>query len=207
MIITDIKKGRKYLSTIYIDGEPAVKLDTRVVLENGIKTGLEINDETLKEYIDLSNTRRAKEKALWLISTRDHSKKELINKIAKTSDKESAQIAADRMEELGLVNDEKFARRYLDELLNVKHLSVRGAKYKLMEKGIDRDLIDDILEDSEVDPKEHIRAVIEKKYLKNLSDDKIKRRCIAALQRMGYGYSDINSVLKEYIEDEYYNEF
>lgn len=207
MIITDIKKGRKYLSSVYIDGELAVKLDTRVVLENGIRAGLEIDDEKLKEYIDLSNTRRAKEKALWLISSRDHSKKELIDKIAKTSDKESARIAADRMEELGLVNDEKFARRYLDELLNIKHLSKRGAKYKLIQKGIDKDLIDEILEDTEVDPKENIRAVIEKKYLKNLSDEKVKRRCIAALQRMGYGYSDINSVIKEYIEDEYYNEF
>ncbi|MCH5300699.1 MAG: regulatory protein RecX [Ruminococcus sp.] len=207
MIITDIKKGRKYLSSVYIDGELAVKLDTRVVLENGIRAGLEIDDEKLKEYIDLSNTRRAKEKALWLISSRDHSKKELIDKIAKTSDKESARMAADRMEELGLVNDEKFARRYLDELLNIKHLSKRGAKYKLIQKGIDKDLIDEILEDTEVDPKENIRAVIEKKYFKNLSDEKVKRRCIAALQRMGYGYSDINSVIKEYIEDEYYNEF
>lgn len=207
MIITDIKKGRKYLSSVYIDGELAVKLDTRVVLENGIRAGLEIDDEKLKEYIDLSNTRRAKEKALWLISSRDHSKKELIDKIAKTSDKESARIAADRMEELGLVNDEKFARRYLEELLNIKHLSKRGAKYKLIQKGIDKDLIDEILEDTEVDPKENIRAVIEKKYFKNLSDEKVKRRCIAALQRMGYGYSDINSVIKEYIEDEYYNEF
>lgn len=207
MTITDIKKGRKYLSAVYIDGEFAVKLDTRVIIENGITVGLKIDDDKLKEYIDLSNTRRAKEKALWLISNRDHSKKELINKISKTADKKSAQIAADRMEELGLVNDEKFARRYLDELLNIKHFSVRGAKYKLIEKGIDKDLIDEILEETEYDSKENIRAVIEKKYLKNLSDEKTKRRCISTLQRMGYGYSDINSVLREYIEDEYYNEF
>lgn len=207
MIITDIKKGRKYLSAVYIDGELAVRLDTRVIVENGIRPGLEIDDEKLKEYIDLSNKRRAKEKALWLIANRDHSKKELIDKIAKTADKESAQIAAERMEDLGLVNDEKFARRYLNELINIKHFSIKGAKYKLIQKGIDKDLIDEILEDMEVDSKKNIKALIEKKYLRNLSDEKGKRRCIAALQRMGYGYSDINSVLKEYIEDEYYNEF
>ncbi len=203
MTITDIKKGRKYLSAIYIDGELAVRIDTRVILEENVRIGKEITDEQLKELIDLSNLRRAKEKALWLISHRDHSKKELVDKIAKTADKESAEIAADRMEELGLVNDEKYARRYAEELINVKHLSKNAVKYKLLQKGIDRDLIDEILCETETDPKEHIRAIIERKYLKNLSDEKGKRRCFAGLQRMGYGYSDINSVLQEYIEDEY----
>ena len=203
MTITDIKKGRKYLSAIYIDGELAVHLDTRVVLEENIRAGKEITDERLKELIDISNVRRAKEKALWLISYRDHSKKELVQKIAKTADKESAEIAVDRMEELGLVNDEKYARRYFDQLINIKHLSKNAAKYKLLEKGIDRNLIDEILCETETDPQEHIRAIIERKYLKSLSDEKGKRRCFAGLQRMGYSYSDINSVLQEYIEDEY----
>lgn len=203
MTITDIKKGRKYLSAIYIDGELAVHLDTRVVLEENVRAGKEITDERLKELIEISNVRRAKEKALWLISYRDHSKKELVQKIAKTADKESAEIAVDRMEELGLVNDEKYARRYLDQLINIKHLSKNAAKYKLLEKGIDRNLIDEILCETETDPQEHIRAIIERKYLKSLSDEKGKRRCFAGLQRMGYSYSDINSVLQEYIEDEY----
>ena len=200
MTITDIKKGRKYLSAIYIDGELAVHLDTRVVLEENIRAGKEITDERLKELIEISNVRRAKEKALWLISYRDHSKKELVQKIAISADKESAEIAVDRMEELGLVNDEKYARRYLDQLINIKHLSKNAAKYKLLEKGIDRNLIDEILCETETDPQEHIRAIIERKYLKSLSDEKGKRRCFAGLQRMGYSYSDINSVLQEYIE-------
>ena len=63
MTITDIKKGRKYLSAIYIDGELAVHLDTRVVLEENIRAGKEITDERLKELIEISNVRRAKEKA------------------------------------------------------------------------------------------------------------------------------------------------
>ena len=199
MTITDIKKGRKYLSAIYIDGELAVHLDTRVVLEENVRAGKEITDERLKELIEISNVRRAKEKALWLISYRDHSKKELVQKIAKTADKESAEIAVDRMGELGLVNDEKYARRYLDQLINIKHLSKNAAKYKLLEKGIDRNLIDEILCETETDPQEHIRAIIERKYLKSLSDEKGKRRCFAGLQRIGYSYSDINSVLQEYI--------
>ncbi len=203
MKITQIKKGRKYLSSIYIDGELAVKLDSRTVLEEGIAPGDEIDDETLREYIELSDFRRAKEKALWLISSRDHSRKELIDKIAVTVPRESAELAADRLEELGLINDEAFAERYARELLENKHLSQKGIKYKLIQKGIDKDLAEEIIEQLEIDPQQNIRAVIEKKYAKNLSDEKGKRRCVMGLQRLGYSYSDINSVIREYIEDEY----
>ncbi|MGN0455104.1 MAG: regulatory protein RecX [Ruminococcus sp.] len=203
MKITQIKKGRKYLSSIYIDGELAVKLDSRTVLEEGIAPGDEIDDETLREYIELSDFRRAKEKALWLISNRDHSRKELIDKIAVTVPRESAELAADRMEELGLINDEAFAERYARELSENKHLSQKGIKFKLIQKGIDKDLAEEIIEQLEIDPQQNIRAVIEKKYAKNLSDEKGKRRCVMGLQRLGYSYSDINSVIREYIEDEY----
>ena len=108
-----------------------------------------------------------------------------------------------RMEELGLVDDEKFARRYAEELIYTKHLSVRGARYKLTEKGIDKELADEILEELDPDPREHIQIIIERKYKNALSDEKGKRRCIAALQRMGYSWSDINAVIGEYFEDEY----
>ena len=56
------------LSAVYIDGEYAMNLDTRVLLENRVDVGNELDDEALRELIDLSNERRAKEKALWLIS-------------------------------------------------------------------------------------------------------------------------------------------
>jgi regulatory protein len=203
MTITDIVPKRKKLSAIYIDGEFALKLDTETVLASRFSAGSEITDEELKELIDSSNEKRAKERALWLISYRDHSRKELEEKVKKSADPESARKAVERMEELGLVDDEKYARRYASELLNVKHLSKRGAKYKLCEKGIDRELAETILDEFDDDPREHIRIIIEKKYSGALSDEKTRRRCVSALQRKGYQWSDINAVLGEY-EDEAY---
>ncbi len=201
MIITDIVPKRKKLSAIYIDGEFAVKLDTETILISPYKVGSEITDEQLKELIEQSNEKRAKEKALWLISYRDHSKRELETKIAKTSDAESAQKAVERMEELGLVNDEKFARRYAEELIYTKHLSARGVKYKLSEKGIDRELTEQILEELDPDPREHIGILIETKYRTALNDEKGRRRAVAALQRMGYSWADISAVLEEYTDE------
>ena len=201
MIVTDIVPKRKRLSALYIDGEFAVKVDTETILASPITVGSEITDEQLKELIDSSGEKRAKEKALWLLSSRDHSSRELTDKIRKTCGRDSAEKAVKRMEELGLVDDEKFARRCAEELINVKHMSARGVKFKLAEKGIDRDLIEEILEESAPDPREHIRILIETKYLLSLSDEKGRRRTVAALQRMGYSWGDISAVLNEFEED------
>jgi len=151
-----------------------------------------------------SDRKRCKDKAMWLISFRDHSRRELFDKLKKDYSEDVAEAAVSRMEELGLINDASYARRYTADLINLKHLSERGVRQKLYEKGIDRDLIDAILEEAEVDEEEQIRAVIEKKYARNLGDEKIRRRAVSALQRLGFGYSSIKSVLSEYIDTEEY---
>lgn len=186
---------------MYIDGEYAMKLDTATLAENGITVGCVIEDDELKELIEKSNYKRAKEKALWLISGRDYSKKQLMDKIKKDSSEETAEEVCERMEELGLVNDENYARRLAHDLIYLKKLSVRGAKYKLMDKGIDRELCEEILEEFDVDPVEQLVELIERKYADKLDDEKGRRRTVAALQRLGYSWSDIKSALAEFEED------
>lgn len=202
MLITAIEPRRKAMCALYLDGEFVMNLDARTLIENRFDVGREIDDEDLHEIINLSNERRAKEKALWLISYRDHSKKELADKIKRTCDGESAEKAVERMEELGLVNDELFAQRYANKLIFSKHMSKKAAVFELTHKGIDKDLAEEILENIEVDECEQIREVINKKY-KNLNDEKTKRRTVSALQRLGYRWDDIRSVLNEYIEEDY----
>ena len=202
MIITAIKPRRKGLSALYIDEEFVANLDTQTLLENGFDVGREIDDEDLHEIIILSNEKRAKDKALYLISYRDHSKKELTDKIRRTCDEASAEKAVERMEELGLVDDESYARRYAQQIIFSKHISKKGASYELARKGIDKELANEILDEIEVDSKEQIRLVIEKKY-RNINDEKIKRRAVSALQRLGYGWEDIKSVIEEYNEVDY----
>lgn len=197
MTITAIEPRKKGLSALYIDGEFAMKLDTQTLLENRFDVGRDIDDDELHEIITLSNERRAKEKALWLISYRDHSKKELADKIRRTCDEDSAQKAVDRLEELGLVNDESFARRYAEQLIFSKHMSMRAAAYELSRKGIDKELADEILESIDVDEDKEIKAVLDKKY-RNLDDEKTRRRAVSALQRLGYSWDSIRHAIEDY---------
>ncbi len=204
MQITAIEPRKKGLSALYIDGEFAMKLDTEVLLANRFDVGREITDEQLHECVLDSDRKRCKDKAMWLISFRDHSRRELLDKLKKDYPADVAEAAVDRMEELGLVDDSRYARRYTADLINLKHLSERGIRQKLREKGIDRDLIDEILEEIEVDEDEQIRVIIEKKYARNLGDEKTRRRAVAALQRLGFSYGSIKSVLSEYTDIEEY---
>ena len=202
MLITAVEPRRKAMCALYLDGEFVMNLDARTLIENRFDVGREIDDEHLHEIIKLSNERRAKEKALWLISYRDHSKKELTDKIKRTSDEESAEKAVERMEELGLVNDELYAQRYAHKLIFSKHMSKKAVVFELARKGIDRDVAEEILDNIEVDESQQIREIIDKKY-RNLNDEKVKRRAVSALQRLGYRWDDIRCVLDEYIEEDY----
>lgn len=201
MIITAIEPRRKSLSAIFIDGEYALKLDTETVLTAKLKVGQEIDDEKLYELIKTSDARRAKEKALWLISYRDHSEGELRQKLSRDFGEEAVEKAIEKLKELNFLNDENFAKKYA-ESLSQKHLSERQIQQKLRLKGIDRDLTTETVEELNLDEKEEIRALINKKYLRKLESEADLRRTVAALQRRGFAYSDIRAVINEFKEFE-----
>lgn len=198
MEITAIEPRRKRLSQLYLDGEAAVKVDTETLLKAGWKPGMEISDEDLHQLLQESEARRAKEKALYLLEYRSHSKKELADKISRTTSREAAEAAVDKMEELGLVNDEDYGRQMAEYLLQKKGYGLRRARQELLQKGIDRELIEELLEELASDPEEKLREIVERKYQNQLDDEKGYRRTVAALQRLGYGWEDIKTVLAEF---------
>lgn len=200
MKITAVEPRRKQMCALFIDGEYVMNLDAQTLIENRFDVGREIDDDELKEIIEKSNERRAKEKALWLISYRSHSKKELFDKLKRSFDEASAQKAVDRMEELGLINDEEFAKLYARKLINGKKMSVKAAEYELYRKGIDKITAEQVLSELEYDPQTQIIEFITKKY-KNIQDEKIKRRAVAALQRKGYSWEEIRQAIESLVSE------
>ena len=201
MKITASEPRRKQMCALFIDGEYVMNLDAQTLIENRFDVGREIDDDELKDIIDKSNERRAKEKALWLISYRSHSKKELFDKLKRGFDEASAQKAVDRMEELGLINDEEFAKLYARKLVNGKKMSVKAAEFELYRKGIDKITAEQVLGELEYDPQTQIIEFITKKY-KNIDDEKIKRRAVAALQRKGYSWEEIKQAIESLVSEE-----
>ena len=195
MTITAIEPRRRQMCALFIDGEYVMTLDAQTLIENRFDVGREIDDDELGEIIEKSNERRAKDKALWLISYRSHSKKELFDKLRRDFDEDSAQKAVDRMQELGLINDDEFAKAYARKLVYGKKMSLRAAELELRRKGIDNITAEQVLSDLEYDAQTQIIEFISKKY-RNIEDEKVRRRAVAALQRKGYGWDDIKQAIE-----------
>lgn len=195
MYITGLKKERKRLSVVFVDDAFWAKVDNEILVQNSVKVGTLVDNEFLSKLKFDSDFKRAKDKALYLLSFRDYSKKELSNKLRKDYCSAAVEKAVVRMEELGFVNDEVFAKKYAKELLFNKHFSKRRAEFELSQKGIDKDTIYDVLSDLECDSVEQIQILVDKKYKTAYSDEKIKKRAVAFLQRHGYSWDDIKQVL------------
>lgn len=200
-IITAIEPKRRNMSAIYINGRFAVKIDSETLILNHIKIGMKISEEELNDLIQKSNESRSNEKALNLLSFRDHSKSELVKKISRVYGEESALKAAEKMENIGLINDVEFAKKYVKDLSDIKKYGKQRIEQELFRKGLDREIIEEALNGIDINPEEKIHEIIEKKFSNKILSEKGKKQTINALLRMGYSWSDIKKVIKEKEED------
>ncbi len=200
MLITAVEERKKGMSALFIDGEYAVSIDTVTLISSGKKTGSDITDEELYELLEKSKINRAKEKALYLIEYRARTRKEIMDKLIPLYGENAAELAVERLEELGLIDDEAFAREYAQQLLTKKKYSIKRASFEMQKKGIERDLIDEILEELEPDPVEQIVSLLETKYARYLDDEKGRARAVNGLESMGYSWYDIKEAMAEFTE-------
>ena len=137
-------------------------------------------------------------------------KKTLITKLKRAFPEFAAIAAAERMEELGLINDEEYAKGRLRRILDEKHVSIRYAKQLLRAEGIDSEQVDiavEGLDDNEYSSTLAIKDLIERRYKQKLNNKNELEKVISALMRKGFSYSEIREVLGEYkCETEYYEE-
>ena len=200
MKIVAISTRKKGLTLVTLEDGSENLIDTELVLSRGLSVNGQV--ENIDELLFDSDLKRAKSRAIWYLSRRDYSKKELTDKLITAGfSKKTSALAVERMEELGLVNDEAFAKRLFTELVTYRHASTREAVQKLKLKGIDRDLIKALEEENESDESESIKLLIAKKYQNRLDTEDGVKKVFAALIRKGFSPSDVRRALKEYSEE------
>ncbi len=197
------KNGRENKIHIFLDGEYSLTIDSEFWFTSRWCRIKEIDEEDLEELREDIEMRRAWLKALDLLSLRSHSQKELIVKLRRKYSQETAEAVAHKAAELGLIDDEAFAEMYARELIERKKYGISRVKNELRLKGISSHIIESVIFSLDFDSKESIINLVERKYARKLSDEKGRRQVIAALQRLGYSYSDIRAALSEFdISDE-----
>ena len=203
-----IKEGKAKKIHIYIDEEYRATVDSDYWYSEKYRNYKEINEEELTELLNAVSFRRAYNKGLDFLSRRPYGTKELVKKLCeKGHEKEFAEKACDRLLELGLLNDEEYARILANDLLDRKNYSIKRIKQELAFRGINREVIENTVDLLDNDPVSRIIILIKKKYINKISDEKGRKRTVDALLRLGYSYSDIKSALNSVsdFEDEYYD--
>lgn len=145
--------------------------------------------------------KKARAKAMRLLEHMDRTEKGLYEKLRMADFSEAA--AADAMsyvKSFGYINDARYAEVYLRSRIHSK--SKRVLMLELQQKGIDRRIIEEVLEElteeEEPDEKAMIRGHILKKYEagSSLSQSEF-RRLWGQLQRKGFRSGEILEVFRE----------
>lgn len=154
---------------------------------------------------------RAKRRALYILAQRDHSAKELYDKLIKNYPPELCTLTVEAMRDFGYLDEEKYARKLFKSYMN-KGWGKSKIRFELKRKGLSEDLI--ALCEEEYDDEDYIEEITElinKKYINKLdfSDYSSVQRVTAALARRGFSYDDIKTAMarvrEEYDED--YDDF
>jgi Uncharacterized protein conserved in bacteria len=189
------RKGR--LMDLRSEGETILTVDATLAAERGIEPYREYTVDFLRGLLDESQRRRAKAKAVSLLSYRDYSRRELTEKLSRDYGEEYAASAADDLEEIGALNDSRYAGELVRRLITQKRYGKRRIRQELRMKGIDPDTAEEALAEYEPDERGAIAELLNRKYARDLSDEKGIRRAVAALQRYGYDAQDILYVIRE----------
>lgn len=113
---------------------------------------------------------------------------------------EAADAVLDRMTEVGLIDDTEFARSWVDSRQQRRHLSRSALRRELQRKGVERDVVDEAVQNVSGDDEYAAALALAEKKLRSVRglDDQVQRRRVAgALARRGFGADVVSSVLRE----------
>jgi len=201
MIITKLQADKSKKVKVFIDGEYAFFISRKELDELLLEEGQEIDENQYDVILEEIIYPKAKEKALSILDISDKTENELRFKLLQAGYPDSIVTdVLDYLKSYGYINDERYARAYINSNRQTKSkLAIRTV---LAQKGIDRDIVDRVMEE-EYQPEdgsdyelEAIKRVIAKKTasLKEL-DENQRQKLIASLYRKGFTLDKIINAL------------
>lgn len=203
MIITEIKKiGRGDRYSLYCDDAFFMQIETEILVKNKLKIGQQLSEEDCQKLKLQNGDYASFDKALTYLEkgiktekgTRDYLKK-------KGYLDESIDKAIEKLKDYGYIDDEVFAESYINTYSHLK--GKQKLKYELLSKGVDKEIIDQKLEDL-IDEDEQIEnaKTLGKKYLKNKAvDEKTYQKLCAHLVSKGFSFDVVSKVAKEVLKE------
>jgi len=191
---------------VSVNGKYRFSLDYTQLADLGVKVGNEYTEEQLAELENESQFGKLYMRALEYSLMRPHSQYELsqylyrktrdtltkTGSIKKGVSKALTERVYDRIILKGYVNDEAFARYWVENRQLRKGISKRKLQAELAAKGVERSIVESLLSETERSDEEEIQKIIEKKAGRYADEQKLT----AYLARQGFGYEDIKQAIE-----------
>jgi len=201
-----IQAKNKNRVNVMIDGVYRFSLDIAQLADLGLKKGVEYSEADLLAFEDESTFGKLYARALEYVFSRPHSAKEVRDYLwRKTRDTRTktggvkrgvspkiADRVFERLEAKGYINDESFARYWVENRNLRKGSSQKKLMTELLQKGVARTTVERLLAESTRQESDELAKVIEKRRSRYADDNKF----IAYLMRQGFSYDDVKNALK-----------
>ncbi len=199
MIIYNISFEKKKFHVSFDNGEE-IKISEDTLVNFGLYKGQEVEED----FVENLKFEDEKSEALLLsykFLQRNKTKQQLVDYLYKNKiQRDTIDLVLPILEEKKYLNDEDYARRYLSDALNIKKYGKIKTRYMLMSKGIDKKIIEKVMEDYDYEL-EYMNALelIEKRISKDETDPKIINSAKNYLQGRGFEFEIINFTLDDYL--------
>ncbi len=203
MRITGLEPTKKGRYALMVDGEFLFSLhrDT-VLLTPWLQRDAEVTPPQLEDLRREDEVRQAKEKAMDCLSAAAQTSGMLREKLRRRYSEEAVEAAVCRMEELGLINDLDYSRRFAADAVNLRYYPKRRIAAELQRKGVSEEILSKVL--AEITEETEIKTasrLLEKQYREKLCDRRERDKVKAALQRRGFGCETIRAAVNLVITD------
>jgi len=178
----------------------------------GLKAGQELKDKEVEDLLFSSQFEKLYFKTLNFLSYRPRSKKEITdylkrnfyktNTPAKVGKSIQSKILK-KLKKLKLIDDLSFAKWWLDQRLNFRPRGKRLLRTELIQKGIEKEIIDESLLTINNQQLAILAGkIIDKKMksYKKLPELKLRQKLFSHLARRGFDFSLIKKVIDEKLE-------
>jgi regulatory protein len=197
-VITAIKpqKSKKRVN-IHLDGKFGFGLDLENYIKLGLKVEQELTEKEIGKIIQEAEFQKVYNKILRFASLRPRSEKEFKTWLRKYRVHTSLHKELfDRLKRLDLLNDGKFAVWWVEQRTVFRPRGIRALRMELGNKGISRQIIEDVLSEAKIDEIKVAKGLVEKKrrLWKSLDSFETRKKASAFLARKGFGWEIIRKV-------------
>lgn len=199
VLITRIEpvRGKAKKSWVRFDGAEDICLYNKEIRHRALEEGLEISDTDYRQLLDEILIPRARKRALYLLEKQDRTSAKLREKLVLGGYPPSvAEDAVAYAASCHYIDDERYARNYV--YFHKGSKSRRRMVTDLQQRGIDRGLIDRVLEeDYDTDERVLMRSLIEKRrYNPDNADQKERSKMYRFLVSRGFDSSAVSEALR-----------